>query len=71
MAIAKGYKTNFQTILKAAGNDELALLECREATTGRPVMTVCAVWRAGEERHFVPLAKLFDGNPYDELIPPA
>lgn len=47
-----------------------AKLECVDAASGEPRSVVCAVNRQGEEYFFVPLAKLFTGNPYDELSPP-
>lgn len=69
--IAQGYKNNFETLLLAARNKDLCLLECTDAKTGVPVITVCAVGR-DDDGQFVmsPLAKLFDGNPYEELVPP-
>lgn len=71
MPIAKGYKTNFQTLLRAAGNGDLALIECQDAATKKPVITICAIGRdAAGNVGMTPLAKLFDGNPYEELIPP-
>ena len=69
--IKKGYKLNFETLLAAAINGDLALVECTDQE-GRPVMTVCAVFMDDEGMYnTVPLAKLFDGNPYEELNPPA
>jgi hypothetical protein len=70
MSISKGYQTNFDTISKAAKSGRLALMECVDAATGKPVITVCAVNRVEGEFEFVPLAKMFDGNPYEELVPP-
>lgn len=69
--IAEGYKTNFETIQRAAKNNDLALMECQDKSTGKPVMVICAVHFDGEEYNFSPLAKMFDGNPYEELIPPS
>ena len=70
MAIAKGDKKNFDTILNAAKNGDLALLECRDAGSGEARSVICAVNRNGGGFEFVPLAKLFAGNPYDEVTPP-
>lgn len=70
MAIDKSHKANFDTLLAAAGNGDLALMECKNAKTGAPVVALCAVDRDGGDFVFVPLAKLFDGNPYEELVPP-
>jgi Family of unknown function (DUF6117) len=70
MAISEGYKANFETIKRAAGNNDLALMECTDKTTGKPIMVVCAVSTSNGEYVMSPLAKLFDDNPYEELIPP-
>jgi hypothetical protein len=74
MAILEGYKKNFETLQKAADNGDLALMECTDRKTGQIVNVVCAVERhpetPEEEYHMIPLAKMFDGNPYEELNPP-
>lgn len=70
MSIADGHKTNFETLKRAAANGDLALLECTDAKTGQPVVALCAVGRDKEEYFFTPLARFFDGNPYEELAPP-
>jgi hypothetical protein len=70
MAIQQGDRANFQTILDAAKRGDLALLECVDITSGTPLCVVCAVNKRGNELEFVPLAKLFGGNPYGEVLPP-
>ena len=70
MTISEGYKTNFDTLLRAVHSGDAALLECQDARTGAQAIVICAVQRDGEEYQFVPLARLFDGNPYEELNPP-
>ena len=45
-------------------------MECRDAATGQPVFALCAVNYTGETVDLAPLAKLFAGNPYEELVPP-
>ena len=67
--IFTGHKNNFETLKQAAANGDLALMECQSSATGKPVMVLCAVNRNRDEFEFVPVAKLFDGNPYDEVIP--
>lgn len=69
--IPKGHKNNFETLKQAAAHGDLALMECQSSATGMPVMVICAVNRGQDEFEFVPVAKLFDGNPYDEVIPAA
>ena len=69
MAIAKGYVTNLETLIQAAKDDNLCLLECTDKD-GNTVIAVCAVNFVDGEYEMVPLAKMFDGNPYEELQPP-
>ncbi|HQA79243.1 MAG TPA: DUF6117 family protein [Methanoregulaceae archaeon] len=70
--IAKGYKTNFETLKRAVKNNDACIVECRDKETGKPVIALCAVSIDPKTREHIlaPLAKLFDGNPYEELIPP-
>lgn len=68
--IAPGYKANFETLLKAARNSDLALVECKDVVTGKPVITICAIGFDNGEYVMSPLAKMFDGSPYEELVPP-
>ena len=70
MAIANGDKQNFETLLNAAKHDDLALLECQDINTGENRSVLCAVNRSQDGFEFIPLAKLFTVNPYDELRPP-
>jgi len=67
-----GYAPNFETLQRASKDGRLALVECRDAKTGELVPAVCAVSDAeGGEFLIVPLARMFDGNPYEVLQPPA
>lgn len=70
MAIPKGHKTNYETLLKAAQSNDLALMECTDTKTGDPVYVLCAVNRLNKEFEFVPLARLFNSDPYEEVNPP-
>ena len=70
MAIQAGYKHNFETLIQAVTNGDVCLLECTDAVTGQAVIAVCAVNRDGEEVALVPLARLFDDDPYAGLVPP-
>lgn len=75
MAIPTGHTANLNTLIKAASNGHLALVECTDATTKKTVITVCAIStsRAANgkpEYQITPLAKMFDGNPFEELVPP-
>ena len=71
--INDAHKQNFGMLVEAVKNDDVCLVECKDAKSGTLVIAVCAVQttsKEDEEFQIVPLAKLFDGDPYEELIPP-
>lgn len=69
--IEKGYTQNFETLRRAFHNKDVCLAECTDAKTGARVIAVCAVERDRiGDFILTPLAKMFDGNPYEELLPP-
>lgn len=70
MAIAKGYKANFHTLNQAFLDGRVCLMECTDKITKAKVNVICAVNEVEGEYEMVPFAKLFEGNPYDELDPP-
>jgi hypothetical protein len=70
MALLKGYKDSFYTLLRAAKNGDLALMECDDKQTNKKAAVVCAVNRDGGGYEFIPLAVLPDGNPYQRFVPP-
>jgi hypothetical protein len=71
VSIPKYIRTNFDTLLRAAFNGNLALMECTDAVTGEPRYVICAVGREGTEYVFTPFGHLTDGNPYAAYLPPA
>jgi len=71
MSIPDHARANFQTLLRAAADGNLALVECTDAATGAPRYVVCAVGRDGQEFLFTPFGHLAEGNPYDAYLPPA
>ncbi len=71
MAIPDGHRRNFSTLLRAAENGDLALVECTDASTGEPRYVLCAVARDADEMFVMtPFGHLADGNPYDHYRPP-
>ena len=70
MAISKGYEANFQTLDRAFKEGQVCLLECRDKVTKTKVYVICAINMVAGEYEMIPMAKMFDGNPYDELDPP-
>jgi hypothetical protein len=71
MSIPDYARANFQTLLNAAANGDLALMECADAVTGEPRYVISAVGREGEEFVFTPFGHLADSDPYEAYIPPA
>ncbi len=69
MSIPAYASANFQTLLRAAADGHLALMECADAATGEPRYVICAVGRDGTD--FTPFGHLADGNPYDAYAPPS
>ncbi|WP_199257907.1 DUF6117 family protein [Paracoccus binzhouensis] len=63
-------RANFQTLMRAAENDDLALMECSDAESGAPRYVICAVGRNGGEYLFTPFGHLAEGNPYEAYLPP-
>ncbi len=62
---------NFRTLQRAVTDGNCLLMECQDILTRQPVSVVCAVNRhADHSVSLVPLARLFDGNPYELLHPP-
>ena len=63
-------RTNFQTLLRAAGDGNLALMECQDTQTGEPRFVICAIGRDGSDYVMTPFGHLVEGNPYDAYVPP-
>lgn len=70
MAIPQPYIRNFQTLLRAAAQGDLALVECLDAKTGDPRYVLCAVGREGRDYRLTPFGHLHDGNPFEAYVPP-
>jgi hypothetical protein len=71
MSIPEYACANFQTLLRAAKDGNLALMECTDAITGERRYVVCAGGREGTDFLFTPFGHLADGNPFDAYVPPA
>jgi hypothetical protein len=70
MQLSGSVKANFKTLQTASKAGRLALLDWQDAKTGEAVPVIVALNADGREYEFVPLAKMFVGNPYEELKPP-
>lgn len=70
MAIPDHARTNFDTLLRAAADGNLALMECLDASTREPRYVLCAVGCNGGDYVFTPFGHLADGDPYGAYLPP-
>lgn len=70
MSIPDYARANFATLLRAAEDGNLALMECLDAETGVVRYVICAVGREAGDFVFTPFGHLADGNPYDAYLPP-
>lgn len=70
MAIPEPYQRNFQSLLDAAADGNLALLECSDAASGAVRYVIVAVGRADGDYVMTPFGHLHDGNPYEAYRPP-
>ena len=70
MSIPDHARANFETLLRAAADGNLALIECVDAATGTPRYVIFAVGRDGEDFVFTPFGHLAEGNPYEAYVPP-
>lgn len=64
------HKANFDTLQRAFDDGAIALMECKDVKTGELVAVVCAVQKNGDDVEMVPFARMFDGNPYEQVLPP-
>ena len=69
MSIPDYARENFQTLLRAAANGDLALMECTDAITGAPRYVICAVGCDKEEYLFTPFGHMAEGNPFEAYTP--
>ncbi len=70
MAIPDYARENFETLLKAAGNGDLALMECVDAVSGATRYVIVAVGRENDDYVFTPFGHLAEGNPFEAYRPP-
>ncbi|NCC22564.1 MAG: hypothetical protein EOM26_08885 [Alphaproteobacteria bacterium] len=70
MAIPAHIRENFETLLRAAQNGDLAIMECKDARSGIPRYVICAVGRHEGDYAFTPFGHLAEGNPFEAYVPP-
>jgi hypothetical protein len=68
--IVQQHKRNFETLKAVFKNDDVALVDCIEKSTGEHVAVLCAMTFDGKEYTMTPFAKFFNGNPFELLLSP-
>lgn len=68
--ISKKARLLFDNVCAAAHEHALCLAECTDRRTGKKVNVICATSTEGGVVRMQPLARLFSGNPYNEVAPP-
>ena len=68
--ITKRARLQFNILLNAAQNQALCITECQNRKTGKTEYVLCAHHNSQNSHAFTPLAKLFRGNPMNEITPP-
>jgi len=77
MAINDKDKQTFGSIVHALANDALVMVSCTDKRTGADVTCLCAAIaktgttpQTAADLKFLPLARLFQGDPGDEILVP-
>jgi hypothetical protein len=70
MALNPVYKQWLNTIIRAAKDNNLCLMECKEVETGKMRAVLCAVAFNGKDYVMTPFGHLCEGNPYEAYITP-
>lgn len=68
MAIPEPYRHNFETLLRAAADGNLALMECTDAVSSVPRYVLAAVGRMGGDFAITPFGHLHEGNPFEAYV---
>ena len=64
--LPKGDRSNFQTLLRAAGDDALALVSAIRKADQQPVALVCAMQQNEDDTITpIPFAVMVEGNPFE------
>lgn len=70
MTIPAHIRANFETMLRAAQNGDLAVMECKDSGNGAPRYVICAVGRTEGDYAFTPFGHLDERNPFEAYVPP-
>lgn len=65
MALRESDKENFETLLRAARNGDLALVETKRQSNGEYVALIVAMERERGTFRMTPLAEMVGGDPFE------
>ena len=68
--ITKRASVQFAMLLDAAEEHSLCITECFNIASGKKEYVLCAHHMENGTEDYIPLAKLFKGNPLNEITPP-
>lgn len=68
--IPAAHRRNLDTVIEAAQNGDLAVVECTRRSDGATVNLLCAIGFDGEMYGITPFAEMVDGNPFEMYDPP-
>ncbi|TPL66599.1 DUF6117 family protein [Mesorhizobium sp. B2-4-1] len=68
--IPEHHRKNFDTLLRAAQDGQLALLECTDSKTGEPRYVLTVMSYQDDEYLMTPFGHLAEGNPFEIYDPP-
>lgn len=70
MALKEADQHNFDTLLRAAANNDLVLVQSKDKETGEYRALLCAKWQDGDLTCLTPLAQMVTGNPFEQYVDP-
>lgn len=72
--IGESHKANLDTIMRAAEDQDLALVECQRVSDGKVVVMLAAISEPYDpetgEYAITPFAEMVDGDPFELYRPP-
>ena len=68
--IPRKQRDSYMTLNEAALDHRLCLAQCEDIRTGAKTFVVCSIEQENGCTTYVPLARLFNGNPSNEVTSP-
>ena len=65
------FHEDFEEMRTAFLQGAVALVECTDALTGEMIATICTITMDGEEAVMLPVARMFEGDAFEQVLPPA